>query len=158
MSNANIEEFYDRIEITNVLYRYAKGIDDKNLPLVLSCFSPDIEMEQLGRKVIGIDMLTRLFRGEFGGPKSAIGVDRINASTHVLANILITLDGNSVKTDTQGIANLYATRDNEDVFLVRGIRYLDEFRKVGSRWTICKRLHTETWQYEATPVRLAGSD
>jgi ketosteroid isomerase-like protein len=157
MSKEKIEEFGDRIDITNVLYRYAKGIDDKDLQQVLSCFAPDIEMDQLGRKVIGIDMLARLFRGEFGGPKSAIGVDRINASTHVLANILISLNGDLAKADTQGIANLHATRDDQDVFLVRGIRYLDEFRKVDGRWAICKRVHTETWQYEATPVHLAGT-
>lgn len=157
MTTDKVNELVDRTEITNVLYRYAKGIDDKDMQQVLGCFAPDIEMDQLGRKVVGIDMLTRLFRGEFGGPKSAIGVDRINASTHVLANILITLDGNSAKSDTQGIAHLSATRDGQDVFLVRGIRYLDEFRKVDNRWTICKRLHSETWQYEATSVPLAGS-
>ena len=157
MSQEGIAEFGDRTEITDVLYRYAKGIDDKDMQQVLSCFAPDIEMDQLGRKVVGIDMLSRLLRGEFGGPKSAIGVDRINASTHVLANILISLNGNSAKADTQGIAHLYATRDGQDVFLVRGIRYMDEFRKLDGRWAICKRLHTETWQYEATPVRLAGN-
>ena len=157
MSNRTIEELADRAEITDVLYRYAKGIDDKNLQQILSCFSSDIDMEQLGRKVVGIDMLSRLFRGEFGGPKGSIGVDRINYSTHVLANILVSLDGDSAKTDTQGIANLHATRDGQDVFLVRGIRYLDEFRKVDGRWTICKRVHTETWQYEATAVRLPGA-
>lgn len=157
MSDANANELSDRIEITNVLYRYAKGIDDKNLQQVLDCFSPDIEMDLLGRKVAGIDTVTRLLRGEYGGPRSAIGVDRINASTHVLANILISLHGNTASADTQGIANLHATRDDQDVFLVRGVRYLDEFRKADGRWTICKRSHTETWQYETTPTPLAGT-
>lgn len=156
MGKEAIAELVDRIEITNVLYRYAKGIDDKDMQKVLDCFAPDIEMDLLGRKISGKEMLTRQFRGESGGPKASIGVDRINASTHVLANILISLDGESAKTDTQGIANLHATRDDVDVFLVRGIRYLDEFRKVNGQWAISKRLHTETWQYEAVPVQLAG--
>ena len=157
MSDANANELSDRVEIANVLYRYAKGIDDKNLQQVLDCFAPDIEMDLLGRKVAGIESLTRLLRGEYGGPRSAIGVDRINASTHVLANILISLRGNTASADTQGIAHLHGTRDDQDVFLVRGIRYRDEFRKADGRWTICKRLHTETWQYETKPTGLPGT-
>ena len=50
MSDANANELSDRIEIANVLYRYAKGIDDKNLQQVLDCFSSDIEMDLLDER------------------------------------------------------------------------------------------------------------
>lgn len=154
MAALTLLELSDRAQITDVLYRYAKGIDDGDPSRILSCFASDIHLEQLGRVVTGIDAVTRLFRGELGGPKSAIGVDRINASTHVLANILIELDGNAATADTQGIANLHATRDGDDVFLVRGIRYLDSFRKVDGHWLIARRVHTESWQFEALPAPL----
>lgn len=74
MSDAAIAQLVDRTEITDVLYRYAKGIDDKDMQQVLDCFASDVEMDLLGRKISGKEMLTRLFRGEFGGPKASIGL------------------------------------------------------------------------------------
>ncbi|EEF25521.1 conserved hypothetical protein, partial [Ricinus communis] len=82
MTDMTLLELRDRTQITDVLYRYAKGIDDKNPEQIISCFTSDIHLEQLGRSVIGIDEVARLFRGETGSPRKAIGVDRINASTH----------------------------------------------------------------------------
>ena len=153
-SSLTPQALVEKSEIIDVLYRYAKGIDDQNTIQVLSCFADDVQMNMLGQKIEGIEMLGKLFRGELAGPK-AIGIDRINASTHVLANILIEINGNTATSDTQGIAHLYCTRGSSEAFLVRGIRYLDKFEKIDRGWVIKSRTHTATWQFETAPSRLS---
>lgn len=157
MKAMTLLELSDRALITDVLFRYAKGIDDKNWEQVLSCFAPEIHLELLGRTVVGIGDVARLFRGELGGPRTAVGIDSILASTHILANSIIELNGDVATADTQGVANLHACRDGRDVFLVRGVRYVDTLKKMDGIWLIARRNHTESWQYEASPVPLKES-
>ena len=155
MANLTMLELSDRAQITDLLYRYAKGIDDQNWEQVLSCFAPEIHLEVLGRTVIGISEVRRFFRGELGGPKAAVGIDRITASTHVLANILIELAGDDASADTQGVANLQASRDGRDIFLVRGVRYIDTLKRIDGEWLIVLRRHTQSWQFESAPVPMS---
>jgi len=127
----------DRAAIQDVLLRYARGVDQKDLTLVAACFTPDAIYEgSLARGTVQ-DALARL-------------VERLavwDTTMHVMANQLIELAGDRAHSETYAIAY---HRGKSGQFVV-GVRYLDDLVRREERWLICRRVVALDWQQE-TPA------
>lgn len=126
----------DRQAIHDVVLTYCRGIDRLDRKLVASCFHDD-----------AIDT-----HGSFEGTIGefidwAFGLlDRYDATMHLVANHLATIEGMSAVAETYGIA--YHRSDDPDPRrnLTVGFRYLDRLeRREGGPWRIARRIATTEW-------------
>ena len=132
-----VQRLLDRAAIHDLLMRYARGVDRRDLALVAACFTPDAAYEgALGHGTVQ-DALARL-------------AERLvvwETTMHVMANQLIELAGDRAHSETYAIA-YHRGRTGE---LVVGVRYLDDLVRRDGGWLICRRLVALDWQRE-TPA------
>jgi len=124
----------DRDEITDVLVRYATGIDTKDWPLFRTCFTPDVHADYGDIGVWeGVDAITTY-------------MDETHATMpdtkHMLTNIAIDVAGDEAAASTYVHAVLVVTRDPEVSVDAFG-RYVDRFVRTPDGWRIRERtFHT----------------
>jgi hypothetical protein len=84
-----------------------------------------------------------------------IDLDDVDATTHIMANVLITFDDAAAQAETTALACLAGTRGGAPVVLQRGLRYRDDLARIDGTWRITRRIHSTVWMVEApaTPRR-----
>jgi uncharacterized protein (TIGR02246 family) len=141
----------DRNQLLDLIARYAQAVDDRDVDRLVACFSPDATLEQNGgaNAVQGRAAITNYFTDAFANRPALAG----GASTHLLGNVLVTIDGDAASIETQAIACLAAP--GRETVTLRGLRYSDRCVRSGGAWTIQRRAHRALWQCEA-PGGLVG--
>ena len=120
----------DRAAIQDVLLRYARGVDRRDLDLVSSCFVPDASYEgALASGTIG-DALARL-RERMG---------RYESTMHFIGNQLVELHGDTASSETYAVAYHRLTEAGIAKLFTVGIRYLDELVRASDGWHISRRV------------------
>ncbi|HRE03131.1 MAG TPA: nuclear transport factor 2 family protein [Ilumatobacteraceae bacterium] len=129
----------DRLDIAEVLNRYAFAIDDKDWVALGEIFTDDCIADY----------------GPFGTfDGSAAVVDwmapaHVGLTTqHAMANMVITVSGDTATARSYVTVSLQP--DGHEPFRVGGA-YHDEFRRTGDRWQISNRSYTTIWQHGAPP-------
>jgi hypothetical protein len=85
-------EFTDRIELQDVMLKYAAGIDENHDELLRSCFAPDMVAPGFRRTAIrGVDAWIKFLREE---------LEPFSSTHHQLAPTLAILNGNQAQTRT----------------------------------------------------------
>ena len=127
----------DRAAIQDVLLRYARGVDRRDLDLVASCFTPDASYEgALGRHTISEALATL-----------RTALLRYRSTLHFLGNQVIELAGDTACSETYALAY---HRLPDERSLVVAVRYLDDLVRRDERWLICGRVARTEWQrYDA---------
>src|SRR5437867_4075910 len=94
----------DHQQITDLIYRYAHLVDARDIDGVVACFTEDVHAEYNHGAVVvnGRDAFRRWFREALTGPVLGPG----SASTHVMSNVLIDLDGDTAHVETSAVAYL----------------------------------------------------
>jgi hypothetical protein len=133
-----VRELMDRAAIHDVLLRYARGVDRKDLDLVASCFTPDATYEGA------------LASGSARAALAALPerMARYASTMHVIGNHLIELDGDRATSEAYAIAFHRRAGATEPADLVVGIRYVDELVRRGDRWQIRRRVVHREWTRE----------
>jgi ketosteroid isomerase-like protein len=135
---AEVQALVDRAAIQDVLHRYARGVDRKDLTLVASCFTPDAVYEgSLARGTVQ-EALARL-ETRFAAWETTM---------HLMANQLIDLAGDQAHSETYAVA--YHRGPGGE--LVVGVRYLDDLVRRDGRWLISRRVVALDWQRETPPA------
>lgn len=119
----------DREEITEVLVRYATGIDRRDWELFRTCFTEDClcDYGDLG-SWRSADAITAFMRGAHSGP-----------SMHRLTNFAITLDGDHARARTYVDARVYHRGGNG----MHSIgTYDDDLVRTNDGWRIAGRRYT----------------
>jgi SnoaL-like domain len=153
---ASLRELADRSAIVELLHRYAQGIDRSEPDMVRSCFAPDAEYELGGRLLRG-EQLETLFVQNPAVVKRSTGLDRMDVTTHAVADVLIKVDGETATCESIVIAYLIGPRDGELTMLIRGVRYDDQLKCRDGKWEIVRRNHVFMWMFEATPTKIGES-
>ena len=129
-----IEDLIAKQEITEVVYRIARGTDRGDLELFASGFHED-----------GED-----WHGLTNGPVANIianlGRSKLLFTQHAISNVLIELDGGSAKVESL-FTSAHQSRDEVGNLwdeAVKG-RYLDRFEKRGGIWKIARRMVVWDW-------------
>jgi SnoaL-like domain len=133
MSNApaasEIQRLLDKQTITEVLYRYSRGVDRCDRSTLATVYWPDAEDDHM------------VFRGSGDALLDYLSTAVLHMRTqHRLANILIEFDGaDSARSESYVVAyhNVAVENGREDVIF--GGRYLDRFEKRGGEWRIAHR-------------------
>ena len=131
-----LRDLSDRAAIHDLLMRYARGVDRRDLDLVASCFAPDAGYEgSLGVGTIAVAL--RALRDRMA---------RYQTTMHFLSNQLIELDGDTARCETYALVyhRLHAEEDAQD-FIV-GVRYLDQLARRSDGWRIVHRTATLEFQ------------
>ncbi len=125
-----VQELLDKQAISEVLWRYCRGMDRMDRELTLSCWHPG-----------GTDDHAPLFKGTAEGfvdwlwPVHAA----MEATRHLVSNILIELDGERAAVESCWHLRLRIPRDDGIYDLVGDGRYLDAFEEIDGVWGIRHR-------------------
>jgi 3-phenylpropionate/cinnamic acid dioxygenase small subunit len=133
MDDPALQALLDRAAIHDLLLRYARGVDRRDLALVASCFTPDCAYEgALGRGSIG-DALALL----------EVAMGRYERTLHFVGNQLVELDGDRARSETYAVA--YHGLPGGRLY-VTAVRYLDELVRHDGGWRIARRTVTREWE------------
>lgn len=130
------QQLLDRAEIYDVLMRYLRGVDRRDMDLVRSAYHPDATQTN-----------PYLKPGEVGTVEDLIQLMTANAvhipmSMHLLGNIVYEFAGDELAI-VESYLIAYQTHrgaDGVDGFRQTGSRYLDRFEKRNGDWLIAKRV------------------
>lgn len=131
--------------IISVLARYGRALDDRNFEAAGACFTEDVQATFSG---------VVLAPGRAAIVAHVSGLANLAASTHLFGLPVIELsgDGRSARVETTAVAYL-AGADGGPV-RTRGLRYRDEFVRVGDDWLIRERIHRVDWMSESASLDL----
>lgn len=133
----DIETLLAKQEITDVVYRYARGIDRMDFELVRSCYHPDA-YDDHGAFKGNVDEFISMVE-DF--------MPRWTATMHFMGNILVEVEGETARAETYAVAyhrREFSDREGkDDVF---GIRYVDRFEKRNGQWLIAHRVVATEWR------------
>lgn len=133
----------DRAEITDVVHRYARGIDRRDFELVRRCYHPDATDHHggfsgtVGEYLEWVEALTARYR----------------STQHLIASVVVDLAGDVAAAETNGVAVHRSDDPAPHLNLVTGFRYLDRFERRDGRWAIARRDAIGEWALPVTPDR-----
>ena len=151
--NEQIQALVDKQSIYEVLVTYCRGVDRCDEDLIRSAFHEDSYDDH----------------GYWKGPGHELApflADRLrnanSATTHSITNVLIELDGDLARSESQVHATLIRRGSDPVEVDVVGARYLDRFSRRAGEWRIARRVvvldwhKTEVWAESAPAVPTEG--
>jgi len=131
-----VQELADKQAITEIIYRYARGLDRMDVEMTLSCWHEG-----------GTDNHGALFNGtavefvEWLWPIHAA----MELTQHTINNILIELDGDRAGAESYYTVYLRTKTDDGFSDIVWGGRYCDSFERIDGLWRIRHRESIGDW-------------
>lgn len=136
-------------EISEVLFRYCRGIDRLDEELVRSCYHPDA-VDYHGHYDGSVDyFIERAFDRQSG----------IDIACHAISNIFIEVNGDAAVSESSGRAIERHRADGKYLDDLIVFRYVDRFeRRDGGPWLIARRTVVIDWlrQVEVEEGELAS--
>ena len=147
---AQLAELLDKQEITELLYRYCRGVDRLDTELVRSCYHPDATDSHgtfdgtVDEYLVWSERLLRRYTG----------------SVHMVLNVLVEIDHDPVastdkgvvqwaRSEAHGIARHWTEGGPPELNLSVGFRFIDDVsRRDGGPWLISRRVATTEWVRE----------
>lgn len=131
-----IQELLDKQAITEIIYRYCRGLDRMDIEMTLSCWHEG-----------GTDDHGALYSGSAEGfvewlwPVHAA----MERTQHTINNILIQVDGDKAGAESYYTVYLRTPTENGLVDIVGGGRYCDNFERIDGVWKIRNRQSVGDW-------------
>jgi ketosteroid isomerase-like protein len=117
----------DRIALMDVMCKYAKGVDERDLALYRSVFAEDVVVEGFGPSPVrGVDAWAAFVERALA---------QYGATQHLLGPQLATVEGDRAhcRTDVQALHHL---KDKPGTTLTLWATYETEMRRIGGEWKI----------------------
>ena len=129
----------DRLELSDLLDAYARGIDTKDWDLVASVFTPDATLDY----------------SAFGGPKGSpadviswvsASVSAFPMTQHHITNRTFEIDGDAASSAAELFAPMgMAAGEGKMTMLFTGGVYNDTYRRTPDGWKISSRVCDRAW-------------
>ena len=133
---ARLAALLDRAAIADLLARYARAVDARDLAAVASCFTADAVYEgSLGHGTIA-DAVAALERA----------MARYQRTLHLLGAPVIEVDGDRGRAETYCVAYHRTADATGPRDLTVGVHYRDDVVRHDGRWRICRRDVTTVWR------------
>ena len=131
---ADLQNVADRIALMDVMLKYAKGVDQRDMALYASVFADDVE-------VVGFGADTYHGRDAWVGYVTQ-ALKAYGPTQHMLGPQLATVDGDTAhcRTDVQALHYLI---DKPDTTLTLWATYNTDMKRVGGEWKIARH-HLES--------------
>ena len=125
----------DRAAITELLFRYARGVDRIDIPLIKSTYWPGAIDDHGVFVGTGHDFADHI----------AEPLTHFASTQHSITNVSIELDGTRARSECYISVTHVVPRRGEDLLFRMGGRYLDRFEKRGAEWRNAARLLLLDW-------------
>ncbi len=122
----------DHVAIRDVLYRYARAVDDRDFDTVRDCFAPDLVVDGWG---------DGSFDDRDGMLRYISGVAAFDFTMHLMLEPTITVAGDRASIVADAMLTHRLTRDDGSVYElhVPDARYIEELERRDGRWVIVRR-------------------
>lgn len=121
----------DRLDILELLARYVRAMDDADVEAFIACFTPEPELDILGKRVSGAAELRRFAEEYAAWPGRPGWQHHINA---------VTFEGGGERCQVRSYV-MWITRSAEGEMTLRGCsNYLDDCVKSGGRWLFARHV------------------
>jgi 3-phenylpropionate/cinnamic acid dioxygenase small subunit len=133
---STLEELVAKQEITELLYRYCRGVDRADWDLVRRCYFDDAVDDH------GIVS---------GSPEDFIAavaplLEPMTATMHVIGNVLVQLDGDVAGSEAYAVCyHRFTADDGAPVDMTVGVRYVDRIERRAGEWRIARRTVVYDW-------------
>lgn len=121
-----------RQQITEILYRYARGWDRRDGEAILSCFFPDSTTRHGGFNGLSTDFVDVALKA----------TEHVKAMNHMITNVSIEFAGDRAVSECYFLAHhrrpVKDSPDQEQDWFLKG-RYLDKFERRDGVWKIVHR-------------------
>jgi hypothetical protein len=118
----------DWLAIRDLVYRYARGVDRRDLPLVASCFAPEARYDGTLAHGTAADMLAAL----------PAAMTRYTSTLHFMGEPAIRIDGDTAHSETPTLA-YHVLRDPPGTLRTVAVRYHDDLVRLAGTWRIVAR-------------------
>jgi hypothetical protein len=156
-----LQELEDRAEITDIVSRYGNGVRLGDPDLIISCFADDAVLDMgLGEGPIsGRGTILEHYRHSAASPatRAIQTFDQKVASTPIMTNVLIDLDGDRAHCESMCLAIHTGFKDGEGKVIVRGTRNIDDLVRTPEGWKIQHRVHPAVWAFDVPGTPLGVS-
>lgn len=135
-----IDDVIARAQITDVIYRYCRGLDRMDKPLTLSCWHPG-----------GTDDHGKLYSGSAEGFVEWVWPvhEKMIATRHMITNIQIELHGDWAGSEAYASLILRVPMGGDVYDCHFQSRYLDRFERIDGVWKIRHRIQVRDFaRYE----------
>ncbi len=131
-----VQDVIDKQAITEIIYRYCRGLDRMDKALTLSCWHEG-----------GTDDHGALFSGTAEDFVAWVWPvhEAMERTQHTISNILIQVDGDRAGAESYYTVYLRTPAEGGVVDIVGGGRYCDEFEKIDGVWRIRHRQSVSDW-------------
>lgn len=119
----------DRLDIVDVVNRYATALDSQDWDLLDAVFSRDVAANFIGNELRGLDAVKEMVRGMLGG---------LGPSQHLIANHRVSLDGDEAGCISAVRAFAAGPGDDRRTYELWG-EYRDRLRRLPEGWRIVER-------------------
>jgi ketosteroid isomerase-like protein len=153
-----LRELEDRAEINDIVNRYGNGVRVGDVEQIVSCFADDAVVDHgHGETVEGREALLAYFGDSTrsAAAQSVLTLDQKVASTPVMSNVLIDLDGDTAHCESMCLAIHAGYKHGEGKVIVRGTRNVDDLVRTATGWRIRRRVHPAVWAFEVPSSMLA---
>ena len=145
-----LQEIGDRLEITDILMQYYRGLDRTDYGLIGSCFWDDT--------VVDYGPFFRGRAGEF--VEWLAGPDAIGAyagTFHFAGNVIVELAGDTAYTEVYAMPQHMGGAEyaRKDTFVTTWLRYVDRFERRRAMWKIADRKVVVEWMKEEMPTTVS---
>ena len=130
-----LERLAERLAVRDLLYRYARGVDRRDLDLVRSCFAPDARYEGALARGAVADMLAAL-------PGA---MERYAATMHFMSEPAVTIDGAMARSETPTLA-YHVLRAPPGRLRTVAVRYDDVLERGAAGWLVVARRVQRCWE------------
>lgn len=123
----SVQYVADRIALMDVMLKYAKGVDERDLELYRAQFADDVEVVGFGPSTVnGGDAWTAYVKD---------ALVRFGATQHMLGPQLATVEGDTAhcRTDVQA---LHYMKDDPTTTLTLWATYVTDMQRIGGTWKI----------------------
>ena len=119
----------DRMQIQDILTRYAAGVDDRNFEMYRNCFAKDAEIVGFGGgSIIGADIWTEEVKSK---------LEAFDATQHLLGPQLVNIEDDNAFTRTD-VQALHYLIDKPGETLTLWAVYLTNYRRIDGEWKITR--------------------
>jgi len=146
-----LEELEARAEITDLINRYGDGVRRDDIDLIMSCFSDTATIDHGNGRIVEGKAHIRAFYEASRAPGSnspVLTFDEKVASTPVMSNIVIELEGDNAHCESMCLAIHVGVIGASGSVMVRGTRNIDDLVRTPDGWKIERRSHPALWMFE----------
>jgi 3-phenylpropionate/cinnamic acid dioxygenase small subunit len=131
-----LEDLADRLEIQDVLVRYATALDGRDWPLLGEVFTPGAIAVYDGGRFEGIDAIVAICR---------LSLEPLTSSQHLLGNFAVRVDGDRATSSCYLHAQHFRVGDRGLNTYVMAGTYRDRLIRTHDGWRIEHRELEITW-------------